>query len=586
MDQFDPYHKWLGIPSAEQPPNHYRLLGITLFEADPEVIEAAADRQMKYVSQCATGNYLALSQKLLNELSTARVCLLVPARKQAYDADLKANLNEAQRIEYSMIPVPLSEPTPNVSETVPPVTAVQVRRSQPKKRQPPKSPQTTAAAVRQKRPPGMILGISAILLCAIGLPFLSGWLGTSKGQPVHPIPSESVHSQTPIAEPQTSDAPPVHEQPRLDPRAQMALDNARPPLAPTDAQNLLETLIQIANEAVTNENPGSAAEVMTAAAIRFRDLNCKVQQEDAEFLARQFMEIRDAFALARNARDKLQTNPDDPAANLAWGLFVCFYKQDWASGLPLLAKSNDPVWEPLALRELARPTTDDEWLAHGDAWYDAGVAKSHRIRILTSLQADKAWQQALAITTAARLQDIEQQVNLRTIKLFGDSFVVTTERSMGATVAASEPYSPTDAFTIEFWVSTRFNGPLLSKRIGGDPSFILHLPNGVPNLSVAIGGGERGSGGGAAINDGNWHHLALVKRGQTATLFVDGRQTVQTDEPTNMDSADPWRLGISHNRPSLAGRFGGIRISKTVRYDGPFTPAKVHLKDKDTLLPK
>ena len=25
---FDPYYKWLGIPPEEQPPNHYRLLGI------------------------------------------------------------------------------------------------------------------------------------------------------------------------------------------------------------------------------------------------------------------------------------------------------------------------------------------------------------------------------------------------------------------------------------------------------------------------------------------------------------------------------------------------------------------------------
>lgn len=23
---FDPYHKWLGIPPKDQPPNHYRLL--------------------------------------------------------------------------------------------------------------------------------------------------------------------------------------------------------------------------------------------------------------------------------------------------------------------------------------------------------------------------------------------------------------------------------------------------------------------------------------------------------------------------------------------------------------------------------
>jgi hypothetical protein len=28
----DPYDEWLGIPPKDQPPNHYRLLGLELFE--------------------------------------------------------------------------------------------------------------------------------------------------------------------------------------------------------------------------------------------------------------------------------------------------------------------------------------------------------------------------------------------------------------------------------------------------------------------------------------------------------------------------------------------------------------------------
>lgn len=43
-DDFDPYRKWLGIVPKDQPPNHYRLLGIELFESDPDVIEGAADQ--------------------------------------------------------------------------------------------------------------------------------------------------------------------------------------------------------------------------------------------------------------------------------------------------------------------------------------------------------------------------------------------------------------------------------------------------------------------------------------------------------------------------------------------------------------
>lgn len=94
---FDPYYKWLGIPSDEQPPHHYRLLGLRPFEPDAEVIDAAANRQMTYVQQCATGAHAAASQMLLNELSAARVTLLNPARKAAYDAKLRGQLAQADR---------------------------------------------------------------------------------------------------------------------------------------------------------------------------------------------------------------------------------------------------------------------------------------------------------------------------------------------------------------------------------------------------------------------------------------------------------------------------------------------------------
>ena len=89
---FDPYHKWLGIPAHEQPPHHYRLLGLEIFESDADVIDAAANRQMSYVKQCAIGPHRAHSQRILSELSAARVCLLNPDRKEAYDTDLREHL--------------------------------------------------------------------------------------------------------------------------------------------------------------------------------------------------------------------------------------------------------------------------------------------------------------------------------------------------------------------------------------------------------------------------------------------------------------------------------------------------------------
>ncbi len=89
---FDPYHKWLGIAPRDQPPNHYRLLGIDELESDPEVISAASDMRMAHVRSYQSGKRSLQSQKLLNEIAAARVCLLDSQKKAEYDSLLQKQL--------------------------------------------------------------------------------------------------------------------------------------------------------------------------------------------------------------------------------------------------------------------------------------------------------------------------------------------------------------------------------------------------------------------------------------------------------------------------------------------------------------
>lgn len=89
---FDPYHKWLGISPKEQPPNHYRLLGVDQFEKDLDVIEGAADKQMGFVRQYQSGEHAAEAARVLNELALARLCLLKPDKKAEYDAKLRKKI--------------------------------------------------------------------------------------------------------------------------------------------------------------------------------------------------------------------------------------------------------------------------------------------------------------------------------------------------------------------------------------------------------------------------------------------------------------------------------------------------------------
>jgi hypothetical protein len=113
-NRFDAYHQWLGIKAADQPPHHYRLLGIELFEEDPEVIENAADRQMMALRTYQSGQHSQQSQRILNEIAAARICLLNVEKKLEYDAELRVKLGPQSasrvRVAQSISPAPAPQP--------------------------------------------------------------------------------------------------------------------------------------------------------------------------------------------------------------------------------------------------------------------------------------------------------------------------------------------------------------------------------------------------------------------------------------------------------------------------------------------
>lgn len=122
-ESFDPYYKWLGIPPDEQPPHHYRLLGLRAMEPDPEVIMAAADRQMAHLRTYQTGKHADFSQQLLNEVAIAKVCLLNPKRKSQYDEDLRQKIEAAAAAARPASPAVVPPPPPPPRPVPPPVHA-------------------------------------------------------------------------------------------------------------------------------------------------------------------------------------------------------------------------------------------------------------------------------------------------------------------------------------------------------------------------------------------------------------------------------------------------------------------------------
>ncbi|HLJ95029.1 MAG TPA: protein kinase [Gemmataceae bacterium] len=103
----------------------------------------------------------------------------------------------------------------------------------------------------------------------------------------------------------------------------------------------------------------------------------RVDARDAEVKAH-----RREHERAEQARVTLQEQPDDAAANLLVGNYLCLVRGEWDEGLPLLARGNDPLLQSLAERDLALPVEANAQVEIGDGWWDkaekeTGLAKEN-----------------------------------------------------------------------------------------------------------------------------------------------------------------------------------------------------------------
>lgn len=206
MGSFDPYYTWLGIRPEEQPPHHYRLLGLQLFEDNLDAIEHAADRQMAHLRTLQTGKHAELSQRLLNEVASAKVCLLNAQKKAAYDATLREQ--SADPLAPMPVAVPLAEPLTTPFDPI--------------KADRPGAPMLRRVG-HKSHPPTLYLVIAA---AAVGIVILGLLLLWPRGADQPPSLTGTTRTPSPPLQ------PPVRSKPKADP-ASMAV---KPIVAPPPPQ--------------------------------------------------------------------------------------------------------------------------------------------------------------------------------------------------------------------------------------------------------------------------------------------------------------------------------------------------------------
>jgi outer membrane biosynthesis protein TonB len=178
-EEFDPYLKWLGISPQDQPPNHYRLLGIDPFMEDPDVIESAADQRMTHIRGMSTGSRGVTAQQILNELSAAKLCLLDPPQKTHYDGELRQEHHAAASNLQVATVIPVLEAEPEIADVAVTTSTTASRR-----------------AGGQRRNSSNLI-IAGALTAAIILAVIVGYALMPGGteQPVNPPPSLAQKTQ-------------------------------------------------------------------------------------------------------------------------------------------------------------------------------------------------------------------------------------------------------------------------------------------------------------------------------------------------------------------------------------------------------
>jgi hypothetical protein len=128
----DFYTQWLGIAPGPRPPDYYTLLGLERFCQDVEAIESATRARLTRLDEFAMHpdrDTRDAVQDMMNEVARARVCLVNPAKRMAYDQQLRggaaAPAGAAQAAAASAPAAPRREPVfaqdePALAGTAPP----------------------------------------------------------------------------------------------------------------------------------------------------------------------------------------------------------------------------------------------------------------------------------------------------------------------------------------------------------------------------------------------------------------------------------------------------------------------------------
>jgi serine/threonine protein kinase len=178
---------------------------------------------------------------------------------------------------------------------------------------------------------------------------------------------------------------------------------------PQGSADLAEFCVAGGFEAMAADDYARATEWASRAASAVQTSMVPHVLREAAFLDSEAARCRREYEAVKPSVEVLRGHPDDPAASLQFGKFLCFAKNDWATGLPMMARGNDAALKPVLDGEHKAPAGSREQRAVGDLWWNLATPAAEPDRSRFAQRARYWYLKALANAAESEKSGLRQQ---------------------------------------------------------------------------------------------------------------------------------------------------------------------------------
>ena len=190
-----------------------------------------------------------------------------------------------------------------------------------------------------------------------------------------------------------------------------ASDHTRTPGSKSD---LTEACLETGFAAIAADDYASADSLADMAIRSAIGANDSSLAQQASFLRDEVTRCNDACDRISNDWKVFRDKPNDPHASLAVGKFLCFIKNDWANGLPLIARGNDEALKAVVNTEINGALKDSRsQLSLGGAWWELTAGAQEADKIFYQRRARHWYLKGIASASDADKPELRQRLSSR-----------------------------------------------------------------------------------------------------------------------------------------------------------------------------